>query len=330
MVWNMRFFGGRKSEASYQRAQAYYESMKTRVLKSAVGWELHRALGPMEKEVYDGITFYDMVATRAKVFLANLKAHHWTDFRVEKDKCAMYQFVHANGFPHCPIFKEWDNVQDFAVEGGKIRRENCMGSKNCFVKMCHITMGHLNSAKRIKEALPWSDYIEWAEHLWHKRPIDWDRTWGPYFDQLTSTLKPRVMIQDGFKGGRSLHDAPIELKVEVVWGVAYLAYITVGAHECDLESSIILRDGSVLNYQFKNFLAEDEDQCSKKLLVDRGFMDVVWHMAESFAAALAFDSIRVDIFVPINGDPRDAVVNEISLSSGAGYAWHWKFFSKLW
>mmetsp|Transcript_35920 Transcript_35920/g.50301 ORF Transcript_35920/g.50301 Transcript_35920/m.50301 type:complete len:493 (+) Transcript_35920:75-1553(+) len=324
----MRQLGGEKSRQTWEKAKKYMEDQREIVLNNAAEWELHRSLEAMEKEVYSGMTFYDIIATRAKVFEANLDAHGWSDFRLEKDKCEMYTFIKNNGFPYCEVLGEYNSIQDWRSSGKEVRKNFCAGQR-CFAKMCHITMGHLNSAVHIRPERPWSYYVEWAENLWYKRPIDWDRTWGPTFDKLTATLTPRAMIQTGFSGGRNKgKDSPIEVKVEVVWGHAYLAYVSMGIHDCG--NPIILRDGTVAIYNFENYLVEKPDQCHKESIVDKGKMDVVWHMAEAFAKATTFDSIRIDIFIPENGDPREAVINEISLSSGAGYAWHWEFFTKLW
>jgi len=325
----LRVLGGSKSQDSWNRAQEYYDSQRDAVLQRAINWELHKSLEPMENEVYDDITFYDIIAVRANVFYANLKEHGWMDFAIEKNKCQMYRFIKNNGFPHCSILKEWDDLTKFANEAELVMQDERCEKYSCFAKMCHITMGHLNSAVRIKKEKTFQDYVQWASHLWNKRPIDWDRTWGPTFDKLTDMLKPGVMIQEGYSGGRKGgKDSPIELKVEVVWGHAYLAFVTMGIHDCG--NPIILRNGDVIEYQMKNFFIAEPEKCHRANVVDKGFMDVVWHLAEAFAAATAFDSIRVDIFVPESGDPRNAVVNEISLSSGAGYAWHWNFFTKLW
>eukprot|EP00470_Lotharella_oceanica_P003585 CAMPEP_0170172162 /NCGR_PEP_ID=MMETSP0040_2-20121228/5393_1 /TAXON_ID=641309 /ORGANISM="Lotharella oceanica, Strain CCMP622" /LENGTH=462 /DNA_ID=CAMNT_0010412679 /DNA_START=119 /DNA_END=1507 /DNA_ORIENTATION=+ len=330
----IRIRGGQPSYDSWEHAKNYYEKTLPIIRENAQKWNLHPHLEGCETEIHQGMTFYDIVASRARVMLANLKAHGWADFAVEKDKCEMYHFISNNGFPHCAVLGEWNNLGNFAREGQMLREANCNNEPFCFAKMCHITMGHLNSATRLVPKKKWSKITRWAAHLWDKKPIDWDRTWGPTFDALTATLKPRVMIQEGFKGGRggggdTTVDVPVELKVEVVWGRAYLAYVTMGQFGCPEGNPILLRDRSIQNYFMKNNFVREPESCHK-FLFDEGHMDVVWHMAESFAKAGGFDSIRVDIFVKEGSDPRIAVINEISLSSGAGYAWHWEYFSKLW
>ncbi|GAB5366595.1 hypothetical protein AAMO2058_001156700 [Amorphochlora amoebiformis] len=328
----VRMWGGKESYKAWRHARDYQLSQRNTVLNNALKWRLHRAFEPVSGEVREGMSYYDVVAARASVFLQNLRAHKWKDFAVEKDKCAMYDVISKNGFPHCPILATWDNLEAFAKEGQVVRENKCLQEPFCFVKMCHITMGHLNSATRLAPRKPWEKVVKWAYHLWDKRPIDWDRTWGPYFDKLTATLKPRLMIQEGFKGGRKDNgnlDTPVELKVEVVWGRAYLAYITMGSHHCDIQNSMILRDGTIQAYRMDQMLKEQVDVCHQ-WIIKEGHIDVVWHLAEAFAETLQIDAVRVDIFITQNGDPRNAVINEISLSSGAGYAWHWEFLTQLW
>mmetsp|Transcript_16106 Transcript_16106/g.28959 ORF Transcript_16106/g.28959 Transcript_16106/m.28959 type:complete len:501 (+) Transcript_16106:143-1645(+) len=330
MMTLSRVMGGKESRRAWKHAQDYYLSQKSIVIQNAKTWELHKSLEPMKHEVVEGMTFYDIIAARARVFYANLQAHAWTDFEIEKDKCHMYHFLYNNGFPHCPVIKEWNDLNSFSAEGDEVRQTSgCQHLPYCFVKMCHITMGHLNSAKRLSPGKSWGDVVAWAEHLWDKKPVDWDRTWGPTFDKLTATLQPSVMIQHGFKGGRDNgKDSPVELKIEVVWGRAYLAYVTQGSHACG-SNPILLRDGTVAEYLMKDYLTLRPDPCHEWIFKE-GHADIVWHMAEAFAKTAGIDSIRVDVFITQGADPRSAVVNEISLSSGAGYAWHWQFFTDLW
>lgn len=323
-----RWLGGRPSYESWNHARLYYESQRDIVLANAISTPLSRSFEAVGAELWDGASFYDMISQRAKVMLSNWKAHGWTDFKIEKDKCAMYRFIEQNGFPTCKVLAYWSDVEAFVREAPAVRDKHCSNNL-CFFKMCHITMGHLNSAISVKPSSDWQQYPSWAKSLWNTMPVDWDRTWGVYFNKLTDTVKPGVFMQMGYKGGRGKNDSPVELKVEVVWGRAYLAFVTMGSHGCG-SNPILLRDGSVMKLDIKKYFGAEEPDPCHQWLFDQGHMDVAWRLAELFARATQLDSVRVDIFVQKGGDPRDAVINEISLSSGAGYAWHWEFFSKVW
>jgi hypothetical protein len=216
----LRLAGGSKSYAAWMHAQEYYESQRPLVMQSAKHTNLTVTFEPMAERVWAGMSFYNLVAQRADVMLENMHARQWTDFRIEKNKCDMFSFIANNGFPHCPIFQAWDNLAKFKEEGQQVRKEKCANSPLCFVKMCHITMGHLNSALAIKQKTKWKDVDTWADNLWNQKPIDWDRTWGPTFDKLTATLEPSVLMQGMFSGGRKEGDGsagtPVELKVDVI------------------------------------------------------------------------------------------------------------------
>ena len=64
-------------------------------------------------------------------------------------------------------------------------------------------------------------------------------------------------------------------------------------------------------------------------IVQEGHLPYVWTLAETAAAAMGADQIRIDIFVR-RGDPSAVAVNEISLHSGAPMHFHAEFAAKLW
>jgi hypothetical protein len=122
---------------------------------------------------------------------------------------------------------------------------------------------------------------------------------------------------------------PAELKIEVIWGRAYLALVDTSGYafgKCTNEGAMILRDGSIVSYD--SAWAAHPEPCSN-WIVSEGHMKYAWALAEGFAKAAKIDAVRVDVFL-WPGHPERATVNECSLSSGAMYKWHFHLMAQLW
>eukprot|EP00966_Prymnesium_polylepis_P107392 2486225-Prymnesium_polylepis.1 len=51
----------------------------------------------------DDLSWYQLLTMRAKAQKHNYDMYRWIDFRVEKDRCAMADFIDGNGFPSCTL-----------------------------------------------------------------------------------------------------------------------------------------------------------------------------------------------------------------------------------
>ena len=89
---------------------------------------------------------------------------------------------------------------------------------------------------------------------------------------------------------------------------------------------MILRDGSLTAYDAA--WAAKPEPCSQ-WIIDEGHMEYAWSLAEGLAKAAMIDAVRVDVFL-WPGHPERAAINEISLSSGAMYKWHFHLMAQLW
>eukprot|EP00472_Partenskyella_glossopodia_P003627 CAMPEP_0197518700 /NCGR_PEP_ID=MMETSP1318-20131121/3934_1 /TAXON_ID=552666 /ORGANISM="Partenskyella glossopodia, Strain RCC365" /LENGTH=218 /DNA_ID=CAMNT_0043069245 /DNA_START=331 /DNA_END=984 /DNA_ORIENTATION=+ len=173
----------------------------------------------------------------------------------------------------------------------------------------------------------WGSVVSWLHRMWEYKSYDWERVWFSSFDQLTSTLTPGFMLQGPWQSGQTNY--PTEIKVEVLWGRAYLAFVSTG--ECGGDS-IILRDNTVWRYTdslMQNILHMGEPDSCYAWIAQEGHLPRVWFMAESAAKLMGTDAMRVDVFVQ-KGKPHSSVINENSLSSGAEYRWHFEYMAKIW
>ena len=51
----------------------------------------------------DDLSWYQLLTMRAMAQKHNYDMYRWIDFRVEKDRCAMADFIDGNGFPSCTV-----------------------------------------------------------------------------------------------------------------------------------------------------------------------------------------------------------------------------------
>jgi len=139
------------------------------------------------------------------------------------------------------------------------------------------------------------------------------------------------MIQKEFRGPSGsaigLLPKPIEAKVEVLWGRAYLAFLhdykvfafrncRFEKYESDFRGTIL--HNSVLDAKKFKWLCKDED-----------YLTPVFTLAELVARKIGIEQLRVDIFIE-PGHPTRPVVNEISIASGVLYRYHAPFMAQIW
>mmetsp|Transcript_17357 Transcript_17357/g.45303 ORF Transcript_17357/g.45303 Transcript_17357/m.45303 type:complete len:500 (+) Transcript_17357:115-1614(+) len=329
--------GGRAVNRAKQEAEAYYESQFPLFMDAAASWELTEPMATVAKFAPrpSSATWYGMITARARAYAYNKKQHpDWDDYRIEKDKCDMYEFMNANGLPCGSWAGIWRADKGYPQASSAISAALVAVSRNqttannlLVVKMCHISMGHYDSSWVVPnlDALGLDTTMERIRGLYTLKPTDRTRSWGPIFDPLTQSIPAGLMVQYPFSGKLE----PAELKIEVIWGRAYLALIDTSGYafgKCTSEGAMILRDDSIIAYN--SAWASKAEPCSD-WIVKEGHMKYAWSLAEGFAKAAKIDAVRVDVFL-WPGHPERAVINEISLSSGAMYKWHFHLMAQIW
>eukprot|EP00468_Gymnochlora_sp_CCMP2014_P015275 CAMPEP_0167770420 /NCGR_PEP_ID=MMETSP0110_2-20121227/17920_1 /TAXON_ID=629695 /ORGANISM="Gymnochlora sp., Strain CCMP2014" /LENGTH=339 /DNA_ID=CAMNT_0007659617 /DNA_START=350 /DNA_END=1366 /DNA_ORIENTATION=- len=303
---------------------------------------LHPYWARSQKGLTGGETWQDMVVGRVSSMSEQLRQQSRDDFKVEKDKCEMYGFFERNNIPFVPLVGMWDTKEGLVEYLEKMRDSKEHQEKYVFplwLKSCHLTQG--DDAGRIRitkkdlaDEKKFREVVGWIRLKWAQKPNDDARAWSDDAKIILHSLKPRFLIQQSFKGpyGDSVgfpKSAPVELKVEVIWGRAYLANI------CDYEA-YALRDGTIERWDTSIFskvahvpLTSDEDNKNVLWLKKEGHLEKVYKLAEQVCKAMHADQVRVDIFVR-PGDNSAVMVNEISISPGALYKWHAQFMATAW
>ncbi|GAB5354441.1 hypothetical protein AAMO2058_000119100 [Amorphochlora amoebiformis] len=328
----LRKMSSKESWEDAEHAERYFESQLPHYEKAIKEFKLHAHFANIE--LPSTVTFHDMIRARGEMLLKNLNEHGWQDFRIEKDKCAMFEFLKNNGLPHVSWMKvyrepEYQKLYKILPEMKELIIKQT--EFPVFIKSCHITTGAAKSVKKISDKgaaiYHWDEIKTWARDMWEYKSNDWERVWAKPFNELCSRLSPGFMIQKPWKAGRG--EYPEEIKIEVLWGRAYLAFVSTGSCGGD---TIILRDGSVTRYTdslVQNVLHQGVPDPCYQWIVDEGHLPRVWFMAEAAAKLMGIDAIRIDVFV-LKGDPSASVINEDSLSSGAEYRWHFQSMAEIW
>eukprot|EP01060_Flectonema_neradi_P005291 TRINITY_DN13505_c0_g1_i1.p1 TRINITY_DN13505_c0_g1~~TRINITY_DN13505_c0_g1_i1.p1 ORF type:complete len:450 (+),score=58.97 TRINITY_DN13505_c0_g1_i1:184-1350(+) len=314
-----------------QKAEMYFKEMYPKVLQSASTFPLHwyfrHTKPPPHNET---LTWYEIVGLRTVAMAKLLKEHGRDDFRIEKDRCEMYRFFKRNNIPHANVLGNWSpdqSVEDI-ISTGVLKSVTRWPA---FFKACHLTQGSMKATFAVESeqwAISNTNQVQsWVTSKLTRFADDWERPWRSEGNSLTDTLKPGLMLQDGWHKTYNPYkekSMAIEIKVEVVWGVAYLGVCS------DLHSSTqFLRDGSVEMYPTmwsKVFL---EPQKEDKMTWMPSHLPCVWNLAEKVARIIQCECVRIDIFL-WEGHPDGCVVNELSISSGMDYALHFKYLTRAW
>jgi len=330
------FLGG---YSSYLSARNYFESQKPLLEKAMRETTLHPYWASSQKDLTGKETWQDMVVGRMKGMVDQLKTSGYDDFKVEKDKCEMYGFLQRNNLPFVPLLGMWTDKQTLLDYLEELRREINKHQFPLWLKSCHLTQGDDAGRRIIKredlaDPLRFEKLKAWVSGKWEQRPNDDARAWSNDAKKILDTLQPRFLIQTSYAGpyGDSVgftERAPVELKIEVLWGRAYLANI------CDYEA-YALRDGTIERWDTSLFSkiahapVTDPAQNKKvQWLKEEGHLERAYKLAEKVCRSMLADQVRVDIFVR-PGDLEGVVVNEISISPGALYKWHAQFMATTW
>ena len=191
----------------------------------------------------------------------------------------------------------------------------------------------MDSTRRVPSEAWLRDHLEplegWARERWAQRADDSARnpTWRRNGNRLTADLTPGFLIQAPatLTYVPELHRrAVVELKIEVMWGRATVAFLVIDDHNGNPNKrfSKIYRgahgEGAERPYNASDpvhAFHEGFEFGSLHWIFTEGHMPCAWALAERVAHAMAADQVRVDVFVA-ESRPTQCLVNEISLSSG--------------
>eukprot|EP00037_Helgoeca_nana_P027943 m.324736 g.324736 ORF g.324736 m.324736 type:complete len:469 (+) comp27634_c1_seq4:285-1691(+) len=343
------------SAASYARAQQYYEEQLPEFRAASSTFHLHQYW----QDVGSGITsltmgWYDLIGSRihgmARKYRADTK---FDDFKVEKDKCVMYDFLTLNKLPICPLIEKWDTLEGFVADlrSGALARK--VSSWPVFLKTCHLTQGSSASTrplfKKETEGAAADVLATWLASKWTYRADDWERPWRKDGNLLTDHLTPGIIIQKPsvLSFNPELGKPQVaEIKVEVFWGRAYAGVITDiknWGHGASVATRGIRAQGhderGVIEGfpdAFQHFVLST-DYLPKTgtgawynwIIEQDHLRKCAWPLAERAARIMGIDAVRIDIFMVVD-QPLNCVINENSLSDGMGYGHHMEFMSKLW
>jgi len=328
----MAFTGGFYTNS---HATEYFESQKPFFKASAAKLKLHRYFTTLQ--LPNEITWNNMIHERIKAFAKLLQEEGRDDYKVEKDRCAMYNFFSKNNLPICKVLGQWqsqDKIID-ALQSGEVK-QLAGGDFPIFLKACHLTQSSsrgtyiISSEEKLDEKVKDKTLESWINQKWNFRANDFERVWVNEGNMLTNAVKPAILVQGPFK--QPGHDWDVhgrfavgllEFRIEVLWGRAYFAL---------LDGCILFfRDGVVEDYSTAlGFLKIPVFDTPKlKWITDGGYMDCIWDLAERTARATATESVRLDIFLK-RGDPKGCTINENSLSSGMLYWGHESYIAQTW
>lgn len=277
------------------------------------------------------------------------------DYRVEKDKCEMYRFFNRSGLPYSAILAEWSGPRAMAAELTQLRVRNATSHASSvfdrheagsrwplFLKCCHLTQGSMQSTRALKSRA-WleknvDEVLRWAAEKFEARADDkWrDTQWRTAGNALTAVLRPGFLLQSPahlVPLAENGEQAVFELKVDVVWGRAYIAALLVNnrfpqitwALRGHSEGAAMPYDPSDPSRAFHTAL----EWGSSHWVFSEGHMPCVWSLAERTARAMGADQVRIDIFVS-RSRQASCVLNELSLSSGNPLGAHNHFLARAW
>ncbi|CAE8619987.1 unnamed protein product [Polarella glacialis] len=313
------------SRLLWDHAHEYYKQQQPLVEESAKNFYLHEYWNDMQAASRDD-DWIDTLAVRAAGMRKQFDQNGREDFRVEKDKCDMFEFLTRNEFPLPKVYGIWrSSPTDFMenLQSGRAIPANT--SYPVFLKMCHLTQGVEDSVRRFSDfqktqGQSGEELNKFLEQKWQRHANDADRIFAEDGNVITQTLQPGVSLQAGFAD-------PVEFKVLVIWGRAYLAY------HMEAEG-IVLRDGTFEQGGRTTpwglaVPRQVADLPEIAWVQNEGHLPRIWALAESAALAMGIDQVRIDIFIR-KGEPEAVTINEISLSSGMPNHMHSDFLGNLW
>lgn len=346
---------------TYEFAVKYHEQQRPLIAESRQQFVIHKYFELPDPTANGSrpVNWIEMISLRIKKWADEQRAGN-SMHEVEKDKCVCQKFMNDIGVRAVPILGEWRDTNWNRTEFG-----NTLATADYPII---IKLGHIQQSKalrifrdRAKAISQTPNIAGWVESWFPQRFDDATRSWANDVNVLYNALKPCVLVHPVLTGDWiAVTGAPFELKVEVVWGRAYLAFLEtrlcarkfLGLWLEPQSSLILTRDRRIMRFvewpkrfewewtfpwdQVGQYFANvpHENPADSLLreyswLLSGKILDRVFATAEAVADRIGAEQVRVDIFVSKNPDEMP-IVNEISLSSGHYYRYHTKFLSEEW
>jgi hypothetical protein len=325
------------SPSEAQLAAAYYAAQRRHFEAAASAFSVH----PYFLGSKDGLSrhasfflpvWHNLLVARTNSFAAQLRRVPLRDdFRIEKDKCVMQRFLETAGVPIAPMLGFTENVSLFRDELLSLRlhskyTRSAGSTTRFFAKACHLTQASAGGVRRIgteawvrENADALSEWL--SDSTSSGKTDDWRRPWRLAGNAITFGLRPGFFVQYPFA------DLTVELKVETIWGRAYVAhtgwpsYIHPSPESISTDGFVGPGTAFVSNKALPSHLGF--------LLNEPRYMACVWQRAQQVACLIGADQVRVDVFVTAT-NPHACMVNEISLNDGLDWEHHVPFMAKLW
>ena len=347
--WLKSHSNGMEAEA-YVEAQELYRKQRPLVEASARAFRLHPYFDPKptpgllapQPAYYRGLSLYAMHMKRTRMMATRLLENGRDDFSIEKDKCAMQDFLARHQFPMGPVLGTWrinsttsvaegsngpshDAAAEALIEtvldeitSGRIFDANPNAPQPFFLKCCHLTQASAESVRPLRRR----DFVgnpskrdelrRWLKLKMYYVVDDFERPWRKLGNLLTGSLRQGFTVVASAAGPEGI----LEMKTEVIWGRAYVAwpYNTRPITNQEMPKS----QASLYQTNFSGDIG--------------GGARCAWRLAQRVACAIGADQVRVDVFIQLGlrDMTNGCVVNEISLTSGAFYGYHTSHIAKLW
>jgi len=275
---------------------------------------------------------------------ALLEEHGRDDFRIEKDKCTMYRFLEKNKLPTVHVVNYWYGRETFL---GDIQTGVAFKSAAhwpVFLKFCHLTQGSALSTRRIDSKRyineNWESVSRWVDQKWSLRADDMTRPWRAASNVLTDNITAGALVQLSanltYNPVRAKWGV-VEMKTEVLWGRAFIGALL--PDDDNTEFPIVTRGENGSSGQIEVFdsyvsvITHRGELLSPDAwyawILEDGYLDCVWALAERVSRIMRADQVRIDIFIT-RGQPGGCIINENSLSSGQNYGPYTHYLNQIW
>ena len=154
--------------AAYEGAIKLHAKQRPFFLRATRNFKLHPYFDPAPTEgllsewpdYLSGTHWYGMLGRRTGLMAARLRANGRDDFKIERDKCTMQNFMVRNGVPMVSVLGTWrinhtvpypldalvGTVAEY-ITSGRIFDDNPDAPQPFFLKCCHLTHGSVLSVR---------------------------------------------------------------------------------------------------------------------------------------------------------------------------------------
>ena len=208
----------------------YYDAHRARIMQSARTFAVHPSVERGAMATHRA-SREDLIIARMSSMAKELRSAGRDDFKVEKDKCDMMRFLVRNDLPVPALRGVYRDLPAFvrALRSGEALRR--VARWPAFLKACHLTQGPARSVQLVPSAAwvgsQWESLQAYLFGKWALRANDRARAWTEASNALTDSLAPGFMVQEAgplWRMAGQEEKEVVELKVEVFFGRAYLAY----------------------------------------------------------------------------------------------------------